>query len=81
MLIGRLWLHRSPQYLCIGDRRSGYGLTIHRHAGISLIGVPREGGTSILWARAGQKVRHQAWDLRYRRDLGCVIVVAGAYFG
>jgi hypothetical protein len=35
---------------------SGFGLTLHRHAGISFPGLPRSGGTSILWGAANERV-------------------------
>lgn len=46
----------------------GYGVTLHRNGGVSFPGLPRSGGTSILWGAANERVRtlgrkHRAFHL------------------
>lgn len=80
MHVGRFWLSRTRSHICIADRRRGYGVTLHRDGGVSVVGIPEEGGTSILWGSTGEFVRQNASDLRYRRDFGRAIVVSGSDF-
>lgn len=54
--------------------RYGIGLTIHRDGGVSFPGIPRAGGTSILWGKAKRRVErlgrdHRAISLGPIRDL------------
>jgi hypothetical protein len=51
--IASLW--RTGHHITLG-LRSGYGISLHRHAGISLTGLPRSGGTSLLWGEANERV-------------------------
>lgn len=57
----------SHAFVCL---RSGLGLTLHRHGGISISGV-LGGGVSLLWGEANRRVWRNARDVRafgfYRR--------------
>lgn len=56
------------------------GLSLHRTGGMSLIGVPREGGTTVVW---GRKLKHRmaehAMDCSVVR-LGPLMVYSGEDF-
>ena len=56
-------LHRDGRRIIFAIA-SGFGLTLHRQAGISLPGIPRSGGTSVLWGKANDKVRRLGKDHR-----------------
>lgn len=52
MHVGRFWLARPRgRTLIVADRRTGYGLNLHRRGGVSITGVPRSGGTTLCWGR------------------------------
>ena len=62
-----------------GDRRV-YGVNLHRHAGLSLSGLPQHGGTSLLWGRLGHRVAALSEDTRWQRQVGPLIATAGRDF-
>lgn len=63
----RIFARRSPRRLVgilsltPGKRPRGLhlGSTLHRGGGVSIIGIPRRGGTSIVW---GEKLRQHIDD-------------------
>jgi hypothetical protein len=60
--------HRHRGHVAFFAISSGLGLSLHRNGGISLSGVPRSGGTSILWGAVNDRVKrlgqhHRAFHL------------------
>lgn len=74
--IAGLW--RSAQRISVGTS-SGFGFTLHRNGGISLIGLPRTGGTSILCGASRERVRTLGKDHR-AVELGPVGIYIGSDF-
>lgn len=62
-------LSRRPgKHINLNFADAGFGITLHRHGGLSLCGVPKVGGTSILWGASRKRVRalgkgHRAIEL------------------
>jgi hypothetical protein len=59
--------------------RPGLGITLHRYGGISFPGIPRMGGTSILWGKARERVERLGRDHAAFR-LGPIGVFIGSDF-
>ncbi len=84
----RLFGYRRPPRLTgvitIGTvnrpRRLHFGASLHRAGGFSIIGVPRRGGTTVVW---GESLRERldtfAWECR-RHAFGPVSVHVGEDF-
>lgn len=58
-----LGLSRRARYVHLYLSK-GFGFTIHRNGGFSLPGIPRNGGTSVLWGAANRRVRELGRDHR-----------------
>lgn len=56
----------------------GIGITIHRQ-GFSIVGIPRSGGTSLLWGRLKRRVERDGRDNR-KLCLGPIGVFIGSDF-
>jgi hypothetical protein len=59
--------------------RTGFGLSLHRHGGISLCGIPNSGGTSVLWGAANDRVKRLGKDHR-AFHLGPIGIYIGSDF-
>lgn len=52
-----LYVRRKPTSIFAWHSRSGLGLTLHRRGGITLVGIPRSGGTTVAWGRLDRRMR------------------------
>jgi hypothetical protein len=58
---------------------NGLGLTLHRNGGVSVCGMPRTGGTSILWGAVNERVKRHGRD-HHSLHLGWIGIYIGADF-
>lgn len=70
---------RSATGCYVANVHRGFGITIHRDGGFSIVGAPREGGTTIAWGRKLRARMLLGTNYRHRR-FGPLHVYSGEDF-
>lgn len=75
----RLCIHRNGRMAMIAEPKRGVGLTLHRAGGLSVVGFPYSGGTTIAFGVLKQRMDAYAENCT-KRLLGPVGVYSGEDF-